>query len=233
MDKDQENESKNSGQTAQNVVDFGSAMTRTAHGTVYTMTIIGQIEGHGYRRLFRRKVHPVQVAGIDRTPHRYGLLRLRQQAFDIQSEFQRLALAGQTAYQTVIPQRSIQRDAAVIVTSVDKTVDPHGGFGYGRCMQRIETRTVGRHPHRQYAQRIVRQKTADRETVADQFGIIKLLFTVEFPLYGRRSRTYRKRRYRIKRSLPHPQRTFQRHLFRNPEPAAWCRAADPSETPVG
>ena len=47
MDKDQENESKNSGQTAQNVVDFGSAMTRTAHGTVYTMAIIGQIEGHG------------------------------------------------------------------------------------------------------------------------------------------------------------------------------------------
>ena len=46
MDKDQENESKNSGQTAQNVVDFGSAMTRTAHGTVYTMAIIGQIEGH-------------------------------------------------------------------------------------------------------------------------------------------------------------------------------------------
>ena len=180
----------------------------------------GQIEGHGYRRLFRRKVHPVQVAGIDRTPHRYGLLRLRQQAFDIQSEFQRLALAGQTAYQTVIPQRSIQRDAAVIVTSVNKTVDPHGGFGYGRCMQRIETRTVGRHPHRQYAQRIVRQKTVDRETVADQFCVIKLLFTVEFPLYGRRSRTYRKRRYRIKRSLPHPQRTFQRHLFRNPEPAA-------------
>ena len=46
MDKDQGNESKNSGQTAQNVVDFGSAMTRTAHGTVYTMAIIGQIEGH-------------------------------------------------------------------------------------------------------------------------------------------------------------------------------------------
>ena len=46
MDKDQENESKNSGQTAQSVVDFGSAMTRTAHGTVYTMAIIGQIEGH-------------------------------------------------------------------------------------------------------------------------------------------------------------------------------------------
>ena len=31
---------------AQNVVDFGSAMTKTPHGTVYTMAIIGQIEGH-------------------------------------------------------------------------------------------------------------------------------------------------------------------------------------------
>lgn len=31
---------------AQNVVDFGSAMTETPHGTVYTMAIIGQIEGH-------------------------------------------------------------------------------------------------------------------------------------------------------------------------------------------
>ena len=30
----------------QNVVDFGSAMTKTAHGTVYTLAIIGQIEGH-------------------------------------------------------------------------------------------------------------------------------------------------------------------------------------------
>ena len=33
-------------QTAQDVIDFGSAMTKTAHGTIYTMTIIGQIEGH-------------------------------------------------------------------------------------------------------------------------------------------------------------------------------------------
>ena len=28
------------------IVDFGSAMTRTPHGNVYCMTIIGQIEGH-------------------------------------------------------------------------------------------------------------------------------------------------------------------------------------------
>jgi len=32
--------------TTQAIVDFGSAMTRTPHGTVYCLTIIGQIEGH-------------------------------------------------------------------------------------------------------------------------------------------------------------------------------------------
>ena len=31
---------------AQQIVDFGSALTRTPHGSVYCMTIIGQIEGH-------------------------------------------------------------------------------------------------------------------------------------------------------------------------------------------
>ena len=31
---------------AQNILDFGSALTRTPHGTVYCLTIIGQIEGH-------------------------------------------------------------------------------------------------------------------------------------------------------------------------------------------
>lgn len=31
---------------AQQILDFGSAMTRTPHGTVYCLTIIGQIEGH-------------------------------------------------------------------------------------------------------------------------------------------------------------------------------------------
>ena len=32
--------------TTQQIVDFGSALTRTAHGTLCCMTIIGQIEGH-------------------------------------------------------------------------------------------------------------------------------------------------------------------------------------------
>ena len=31
---------------AQSILDFGSAMTRTSHGNVYCLTIIGQIEGH-------------------------------------------------------------------------------------------------------------------------------------------------------------------------------------------
>jgi len=31
---------------SQSILDFGSALTRTAHGTVYCLTIIGQIEGH-------------------------------------------------------------------------------------------------------------------------------------------------------------------------------------------
>ena len=39
-------EKDNSGETTQNILDFGSALTRTAQGTVYTLTIIGQIEGH-------------------------------------------------------------------------------------------------------------------------------------------------------------------------------------------
>ena len=33
-------------ETVQGIVDFGSAMTRTPHGTIYCLTIIGQIEGH-------------------------------------------------------------------------------------------------------------------------------------------------------------------------------------------
>lgn len=32
--------------TTQGILDFGAALTRTAHGNVYCMTIIGQIEGH-------------------------------------------------------------------------------------------------------------------------------------------------------------------------------------------
>ena len=41
-----ENGSDESKETTQNVLDFGSALTRTSRGTVYTLTIIGQIEGH-------------------------------------------------------------------------------------------------------------------------------------------------------------------------------------------
>ena len=33
-------------ETSQSILNFGSAMTRTAHGSVYCLTIIGQIEGH-------------------------------------------------------------------------------------------------------------------------------------------------------------------------------------------
>ncbi len=49
MDREKEEKSTEKageGQTAQNIVDFGSAMTKTAHGTVYTLAVIGQIEGH-------------------------------------------------------------------------------------------------------------------------------------------------------------------------------------------
>ena len=34
------------GEVTQNILDFGSALSRTPRGTVYTLTIIGQIEGH-------------------------------------------------------------------------------------------------------------------------------------------------------------------------------------------
>lgn len=38
---------KNGGKdTTQSILDFGSAMTRTPHGNVYCLSIIGQIEGH-------------------------------------------------------------------------------------------------------------------------------------------------------------------------------------------
>lgn len=42
---EQENGSENK-DTVQGILDFGSALTRTPHGTVYCLTIIGQIEGH-------------------------------------------------------------------------------------------------------------------------------------------------------------------------------------------
>jgi len=41
-----EKEKKEDGDGIQSILDFGSAMTRTSHGNVYCLTIIGQIEGH-------------------------------------------------------------------------------------------------------------------------------------------------------------------------------------------
>ena len=41
-----ENDSDEAKETTQNILDFGSALTRTSRGTVYCLTIIGQIEGH-------------------------------------------------------------------------------------------------------------------------------------------------------------------------------------------
>lgn len=39
-------ETKKEAQARQELIDLGSATTRTARGTIYTLTIIGQIEGH-------------------------------------------------------------------------------------------------------------------------------------------------------------------------------------------
>lgn len=39
-------EERNEDRTTENIVDFGSALTRTRRGNVYCLTIIGQIEGH-------------------------------------------------------------------------------------------------------------------------------------------------------------------------------------------
>lgn len=44
--KTTDSEEKNQPETAQSILDFGSALTRTPHGAVYCLTIIGQIEGH-------------------------------------------------------------------------------------------------------------------------------------------------------------------------------------------
>lgn len=41
-----EQEQDKGGETTQSIVDFGSALTKTPHGAIYCMTIIGQIEGH-------------------------------------------------------------------------------------------------------------------------------------------------------------------------------------------
>ena len=42
----EDSEKDGGGKTAHSILDFGSAMTRTPHGTVYCLTVIGQIEGH-------------------------------------------------------------------------------------------------------------------------------------------------------------------------------------------
>ena len=41
-----EKEKESGNEATQSILDFGSAMTRTPHGNVYCLTIIGQIEGH-------------------------------------------------------------------------------------------------------------------------------------------------------------------------------------------
>ena len=41
-----EQENRESSDGVQSILDFGSAMTKTSHGNVYCITIIGQIEGH-------------------------------------------------------------------------------------------------------------------------------------------------------------------------------------------
>ena len=33
-------------EVSQSILDFGAALTRTPHGAIYCLTIIGQIEGH-------------------------------------------------------------------------------------------------------------------------------------------------------------------------------------------
>lgn len=44
--KPREPEKEAGKETAQGILDFGSALTHTPHGAVYCLTIIGQIEGH-------------------------------------------------------------------------------------------------------------------------------------------------------------------------------------------
>ena len=44
--KTTDTEKENQPETTQSILDFGSALTRTPHGAVYCLTIIGQIEGH-------------------------------------------------------------------------------------------------------------------------------------------------------------------------------------------
>lgn len=43
---DEEREHQNQSDARQRIVDFGSAVTRNARGNIYTLTIVGQVEGH-------------------------------------------------------------------------------------------------------------------------------------------------------------------------------------------
>ena len=65
---------------AQQIVDFGSALTKTPHGSVYCMTIIGQIEGHveapqGQKTTKYEHVIP-QLVAVQEDPAVEGLLVL-------------------------------------------------------------------------------------------------------------------------------------------------------------
>ena len=65
---------------SQAIVDFGSAMTKTPHGTVYCLTIIGQIEGH-YILPSQNKTtkyeHVIpQIVAVEEDPNIDGLLML-------------------------------------------------------------------------------------------------------------------------------------------------------------
>ncbi|MDE7218662.1 MAG: ATP-dependent Clp protease proteolytic subunit [Oscillospiraceae bacterium] len=40
------NEDKNTPESSQRIVDFGSAVSRNERGNIYTLTIVGQVEGH-------------------------------------------------------------------------------------------------------------------------------------------------------------------------------------------
>lgn len=42
----QENDNQNQSDARQRIIDFGSAVSRSARGNIFTLTIIGQVEGH-------------------------------------------------------------------------------------------------------------------------------------------------------------------------------------------
>ena len=65
---------------AQQIVDFGSALTKTPHGSVYCMTIIGQIEGHmelpAQNKTTKYEHLIPQIAAVEQTDEIDGLLVL-------------------------------------------------------------------------------------------------------------------------------------------------------------